>query len=406
MRDNKDPFPAGFSSWVSTMSRYSFMLPVDVVQQLEVEAGQRLAAEQLKLAQEEERSESERRTRSRPQEIDLPRKSTFSDRVPPGYVRVLPRIIELRAQLTREISSIKVSDKDIAERREKLLVRLLNLGPDREFVLPGDNAVSIIAMEHEHPNFRAPLRLIRNRVAMAATLKKPVRIPPILLVGAPGVGKTYFTHCLAEALGVPCSSISFDQPTAGSQLRGSDKYWSNTESGVLFNQVCLGVAANPIVLLDELDKSASTRKGGHDLDPLAQLHGALEPQTASRMMDISTEIEFDASMVTYIATANSVAELSPAILSRFEIFHIQLPTPLERLDMATRMVSRALTRWDLPDFQVEQKALIVLSALTPRMIQRTLESAIAEAIVTTSSSIGEADIWRVLGLDGGNETVH
>jgi len=123
-------------------------------------------------------------------------------------------------------------------------------------------------------------------------------------------------------------------------------------------------------------------------------------------MDISTEIEFDASMVTYIATANSVADLSPAILSRFEVFHIQLPTPSERLNMAMRITARVLTRWELPNFQIDQKALIVLSALTPRMIQRTLESAVAEAIVNTSNTIGEEDIWRALGLDGGNETVH
>lgn len=376
------------------------MLPIEVVQQLEHEADLRLEEEkqiQDALEREAEAKQSQASNKStRPAYPDYP---------PPRYVRVIPRIAELPELLSKEASRVKVSDADVLARREKLLARLMDLGPDREFVLPSGDGASIQSLEQQLPNFRAPLRLVANRIALAAALDRPVRVPPILLVGAPGVGKTYFTHRLAEALAVPYSSITFDQPSAGSQLRGSDKYWSNTESGILFNLICLGRAANPVVLLDEIDKSARI-KVGRDLDPLAQLHGALEPQTSTRIVDISTEVEFDASMVTYIATANTIDDISPSILSRFEIFHIHSPTPSERLDLAARLAERALTRWDLRNLIVEEQALIVLSALTPRVIQRTLESAIAEAIVGKNNSIGEKAIWQALGLDGVNETMH
>ena len=67
----------------------------------------------------------------------------------------------------------------------------------------------------------------------------------------------------------------------------------------------MGECANPVILLDELDKS--TFDGGSDrLDPLSQLHAVLEPETSHQTLDVSVNIEFDASLVTYIATANKV----------------------------------------------------------------------------------------------------
>src|ERR1700704_2280910 len=98
----------------------------------------------------------------------------------------------------------------------------------------------------------------------------------MLLLGPPGVGKTYFSHRVAQLLGAPHADIAFDQPTAGSQLRGSDKDLGNSSSGLLFNLICMGDCANPVLLLDELDKSGVTGNRW-ELDPLNQLHGALEP---------------------------------------------------------------------------------------------------------------------------------
>jgi len=129
------------------MSRYSFMLPVDVVQQLETEADQRLAEEKLQQAQEERREESANMAKKQAQEAELRNsKLVFPEEVPTGYVRVLPRIGELTDLLSKDSASLKVSDADVIARREKLLKRLLNLGPDRKFVLPLDDELLI----HQH----------------------------------------------------------------------------------------------------------------------------------------------------------------------------------------------------------------------------------------------------------------
>jgi ATP-dependent Lon protease len=102
--------------------------------------------------------------------------------------------------------------------------------------------------------------------------------------------------------------IAFDQPSASSELRGSQSHWASSSTGLLFNMICMGDCANPVVVLDEMDKSCVSGGTGES-DPLAPLHGALEPETARRMLDVSVHIEFDASHVTYIATANTVHSL-------------------------------------------------------------------------------------------------
>jgi hypothetical protein len=88
----------------------------------------------------------------------------------------------------------------------------------------------------------------------------------------------------------------------------------------------------------------SRRQTSQDIDPLAQLYSALEPETASHVVDISLGVELDSSQVLYLATANGLRNLDSALLSRFEVIQVGLPSPDERKESAKRVVESALAR--------------------------------------------------------------
>ena len=326
------------------------------------------------------------------------RVNALSGEAAPGHYRVVPKWADLLNADEDSGAALRCADQDVNERNAKLRERLIRNGPDRRIARPETWRVAMDQLEASLPHFRAPIRLLRNSLALADATRRPVRVPPMLLLGPPGVGKTHFTHRVAELMGAPHASIAFDQPTAGNQLRGSDKYWANSASGLLFNLICMGECANPVILLDELDKSSIASSRHQELDPLAQLHGVLEPETARSTLDISVDIEFDASLVTYIATANSLRGLGMPILSRLEVFSIEPPEASEAVEIARAVVNQVLKRMNLQDtLGFERKGLYVLAHLSPRLMLRTTEKAVAAAIAAGQAEVRESDLWAELG---------
>ena len=394
-RRGEPDFSVGYEVFL-TEARESILLPIDVARQVRYARSQ---AELHATADKTTGVDVEARICS-----EKPRKSRKSNpadaRVGQGKRAqrhcVFPRMEDLlQDKINRSFG--KSSDKDVVERQERLFARLSQLGPYRRVASPASWRQAVVDLEATLPHFRAPLQSVRNALALAELTGTAPKIGPMLLLGPPGIGKTHFAHQLATLLGSPFGAVHFDQPTAGSQLRGSDKYWSNSEPGLLFNLICLGTCANPVVLLDELDKScaASTVR---DIDPLAQLHAALETETSRRLVDISVDIEFDASLVTYIATANSIARIGHPILSRMQVFEVAAPSAGEGLVFAKHIVDQTLARLRLDrQFVVDRGAMMVLACMSPRLVVRTIEQAAGECAFTGRSRISESDIWAVLG---------
>ena len=324
----------------------------------------------------------------------------------PGFYRVLPRWAELGlAEADKELSH-RSADADVRLRLNAIHRQLRERGPDRRVARPRNWRAAMDELEQALPNFRGVIELLRDTLALADASSSSVRIPPLLLLGPPGVGKTYFSHRVAEVLDAPHVSIAFDQPSAGSQLRGSDKYWSNSESGLLFNVVCLGEVANPVILLDELDKSCigSNRR---EIDPLSQLHGVLERQTARCLTDISVDIEFDASLVTYIGTANSIQGMGSPLLSRFEVFDIGPPNAGEAVVVAGQVIQTVLRRLGLEDrVEFNRRCAYVLARLSPRLMHRAAERLIAAALRDQRTQVTEEAVWAALALGPDGPRLH
>ena len=152
------------------------------------------------------------------------------------------------------------------------------------------------------------------------------------------------------------------------------------------------------MVLDEIDK-AGRRHTSRDIDALAQLHSCLEPETARRITDISLDVELDASLVTYVATANSIAKLDSPLLSRFEVIQVDIPSPTERRESARRVMTAALERLGLEDrMRVSPGAVVVLESYSPRVIRRATEKAVGAALAAGRDAVSVEDFEVALGL--------
>jgi ATP-dependent Lon protease len=276
-------------------------------------------------------------------------------------------------------------------RDSALFEQLKKLGAFRAVASPAALDQTLDALKRlrsQQPHFAGVIELIEGRIHLAREMAVPLHLPPVLLVGPPGVGKTHFTLQLAEALGRPIHRHSFDSSHTGDALCGSDRHWANTQPGLVFNSVCLGDRADPVVVLDEIDKACI---GYRSSNPLTPLHGLLEPLTARAITDISVGLEFDASHVFWVATANDLRLVPEPIQTRFRIFHIQPPSAEQAIELAQTVASAVHARY--PAFEEPDRRLTIpLAHLTPREQTQVLEQAYARALLNGRKYLNKQDL--------------
>lgn len=206
---------------------------------------------------------------------------------------------------------------DKGKRAQQLKIMLESGG--KRPLAPAPTVQAILEMRLSHPNFRDVIEFIAQQVALCHLREVPAaRFDPILLLGSPGIGKTHFANNLARVLGTPFEFISMGSLTAGWILSGTSSIWGSARSGKIADVLISRQYANPLIVLDEIDKSA----GDSRYDPLGALYALLERDTARRFCDEYIEVKIDTSHVMWIATANQ-ASLPDPILNRFKVFTIE-----------------------------------------------------------------------------------
>lgn len=189
------------------------------------------------------------------------------------------------------------------------------------------------------PNFGAPIDFVANQFALSGLADRVLRLPPLLLSGPGGIGKTEAAHSLAEVCGVQFNVFDMSISQTTSSLAGSEAHWSNSNVGAIFRW--LGgesVHANPVIFLDELDKAAD---GGSFGPATNALYTLLEPRSARRFVDVSIPpMRLDASHIIWIAACNNPDLIEPALRSRFRLFEISPPSRSESLAIISSVYSR------------------------------------------------------------------
>jgi len=286
----------------------------------------------------------------------------------------------LRAHIEAGNAATGSADRDARDRDAAVFRKMLADGPWRRCARPADPQALLSALAEECPNMVEAIEFVGEHVALAEVARSPQRLPPMLLIGPPGVGKTHFATRLAELLKTQMRLIDFTSQQTNSALHGNDRHWANTRPGILFDLVVLERCANPVVVLDELDKAARDGGGSRRYDPLAPLHLALEPSTAQRTRDLSMDLEFDASCVTYIATANSLQGLPDSLLSRMKLILCEPPGPQDALRTCHAVVRRVMATSAGRSFEgLDREVVLSLAEHTPRSIVSLLTSAMGRA---------------------------
>jgi len=201
-----------------------------------------------------------------------------------------------------------------------LYEKMLRLGGQRFTVKPSA-LPEMDALFDELPNFTEVLADIRKQLALCVDSNDSVELPPMLLLGDPGIGKTHFARRLSELLGTGFGFVPMSSLTAGWVLSGASSQWKNAKPGKVFDTFLNGDYANPVIVVEELDKT--TADGQYD--PLGALYELLEMETATRFVDEFVEVPIDASGAVWLATANDAARLPDPLLNRLAVYEIEAP---------------------------------------------------------------------------------
>ena len=183
------------------------------------------------------------------------------------------------------------------------------------------------------PNFTEVLDDVRRHVALAQDSRDGLEVTPMLLLGPPGIGKTHFARKLAELLGTGMSLVPMNSMTAGWLLSGASSQWKGAKPGKVFEALVDGQYANPVIVVDEIDKAGADAQ----YDPLGALYNLLEHDTAQSFVDEFAEVAIDASQVIWITTANDERAIPEPIRNRMNVFEIEAPSP-----EAARQIARNL----------------------------------------------------------------
>lgn len=314
------------------------------------------------------------------------------------------RVAERRVTVFRQAASAVLDeggggygrDADTAKRLWKVTNRLLASGMTRSVrVPPADWSDRVDVLAQQFPNLGTLITsVIRPHVALVAR-GVDHRFAPILLVGAPGVGKTYFANALAEVMGVGSPLVvTMSSESNGSTLAGSSTFWSNSAPGRLFEGLAWGQSlemaiANPLVVLDEVDKVQSRVM---QFDPLGALYTLLEVETARQFVDQSIpDLRIDASRCRIVATANDVSEIAEPLLSRMFVYQVRQPSVDELSEMIRGMYLRLVQKFELVMSDLPQDVIEAALLMSPREAKMRLECAIACAVVDGRNTIKLSD---------------
>ena len=262
-----------------------------------------------------------------------------------------------------------------------------------------DQIAELTRLGEEMPNFAPAIDLISARAMASHRTQFPLEMPPILLLGPIGIGKTRFALRLADALGTCADILDISVNHLVDPFGGMPREQGGRDIGLVARALIESPNDAPLILVDGIDRYEGRAAAERAFD---QLHTYLTECAEGGRIDAYVDVPIMAGRVIWVATAESLETVPPALTALFQIIAIEPPTPSEMCAVIRTIAveTNCRLRAESLDRPIDDEALGLFGAVTPRHARRLIENATAAAVATGRGTLTALDIEQELRREG------